>query len=60
MTIINEKEAPVTSVRRKYPYSGIYIITNKRTKKSYVGQSGNVYRRRKQHFSALKSGKHEN
>lgn len=47
-------------VRHKYPYSGIYIITNKRTKKSYVGQSGNVYRRRKQHFSALKSGKHEN
>lgn len=41
-------------------YSGIYIITNLRTGKSYVGQSGNVYRRRKQHFSALKSGKHEN
>ena len=45
---------------RNQKYSGIYIITNLRTGKSYVGQSGNVYRRRKQHFSALKSGKHEN
>lgn len=40
--------------------SGIYIITNTINHKIYVGQSNNVFRRKKQHFSALKAGKHEN
>lgn len=44
----------------KDKFSGIYVIINRITKKCYVGQSNNVYRRRKQHFSALKAGKHEN
>lgn len=44
----------------KDKFSGIYCIINLKTKKTYVGQSNNVYRRRKQHFSALKAGKHEN
>lgn len=41
-------------------FSGIYLITDTANGHKYVGQSGNVYRRRKQHFSALKAGKHEN
>lgn len=44
----------------KDKFSGIYCIINTVNKKCYVGQSNNVYRRRKQHFSALKAGKHEN
>ena len=41
-------------------FSGIYLITDTANGRKYVGQSENVYRRRKQHFSALKAGKHEN
>lgn len=40
--------------------SGIYKITNLTTGKVYVGQSQNVYFRRKQHFAALRAGTHEN
>lgn len=39
---------------------GIYAFVNRRNGKMYVGQSDNVYRRRKQHLSALRSGKHPN
>ena len=40
--------------------SGIYKITNLTSGKVYVGQSQNIYRRRAQHFAALKQGTHEN
>lgn len=42
------------------PASGIYKITNLNNNKVYVGQSQNVFERRKEHFSALYSGKHPN
>ena len=42
------------------PLSGIYKITNLTNGKVYVGQSKNVYVRRKQHFTALRNGTHEN
>ena len=40
--------------------SGIYKITNLSNGKVYIGQSQNIYMRRKQHWNALKSGKHKN
>lgn len=42
------------------PLSGIYKITNLTNGKIYVGQSQNVYARRKQHFTALRQGTHGN
>ena len=42
------------------PQSGIYKITNVRSGKIYVGQSQNVWQRRKQHWTALRDGRHEN
>lgn len=42
------------------PPSGIYKITNNANKRVYIGQSQNVYIRRKQHWAELKSGKHPN
>ena len=42
------------------PLSGIYKITNLTNGKVYIGQSKNIYLRRKQHFVALKNGTHEN
>ncbi len=39
---------------------GIYRIINQTTGKSYVGQSVNIRKRKIQHFSNLKCGKHEN
>lgn len=42
------------------PASGIYKITNLTNGKVYVGQSKNIYLRRKQHFTALRRGSHEN
>ena len=42
------------------PQSGIYKITNLRGGKVYVGQSQNVWQRRKQHWTALKGGHHDN
>lgn len=42
------------------PSSGIYKITNLKNGKIYVGQSQNIYRRREQHFVALRHGSHEN
>lgn len=42
------------------PMSGIYKITNLLNGKAYVGQSHNIYSRRKQHFTALRQGRHEN
>lgn len=41
-------------------YSGIYKITNNLNGKIYVGQSENVYKRKAQHFLALRRHKHEN
>ncbi len=40
--------------------AGIYKITNLKTGKIYVGQSKNVYHRKKEHFTALRKGCHEN
>ena len=40
--------------------SGIYKITNLANGKMYIGQSQNIYKRRVQHFTALRAGKHEN
>ena len=40
--------------------AGIYKITNLKTGKTYVGQSKNVYHRKKEHFTALRKGCHEN
>ena len=40
--------------------SGIYKITNLTNGKIYVGQSKNIFLRRKQHFTALHDGNHEN
>ena len=42
------------------PLSGIYKITNLTNGRVYIGQSKNVYLRRKQHFVALRNGNHEN
>ena len=42
------------------PMSGIYVITNTINGRQYVGQSQNIFFRRKQHFVALKNGIHEN
>lgn len=42
------------------PMSGIYVITNTINGRQYVGQSQNIFFRRKQHFVALKNGTHEN
>lgn len=40
--------------------SGIYKITNLKNGKVYIGQSQNIYYRRKQHFTALRAHRHEN
>lgn len=40
--------------------SGIYKITNLKNGKVYIGQSENVFLRRKQHFVALRGGHHPN
>lgn len=40
--------------------SGIYKITNLANNKIYIGQSKNIWLRRKQHFMALREGRHEN
>ena len=42
------------------PLSGIYKITNLLNGKVYVGQSQNVFKRKIQHFTALRNGNHEN
>ena len=42
------------------PPSGIYKITNNKNGKVYIGQSQNIYARKKQHFVALRNGNHEN
>ena len=42
------------------PPSGIYKITNNKNGKVYIGQSQNIYARKKQHFVALQNGNHEN
>lgn len=42
------------------PLSGIYKITNLTNGKVYVGQSQNIFMRRKQHFTQLRRGVHEN
>ena len=42
------------------PPSGIYKITNLNNGKVYIGQSQNIYFRRKQHFTALRTRRHEN
>lgn len=39
---------------------GIYKITNLKNGKLYIGQSENIFIRRKQHFSALNYGHHTN
>ena len=41
-------------------FSGIYKITNNINGKIYVGQSENVYKRKAQHFTALRRNTHEN
>lgn len=40
--------------------SGIYKITNLKNGKVYIGQSENIFMRRKQHFMALKKNHHPN
>ena len=40
--------------------AGIYCIKNTINGRCYVGQSSDLYRRRKQHFEALKHGEHRN
>lgn len=40
--------------------SGIYKITNLKNGKIYIGQSQNIYKRREQHFVALRHRSHEN
>lgn len=40
--------------------SGIYKITNVKNGKIYIGQSQNIYLRKKQHFTALYAHRHEN
>lgn len=42
------------------PPSGIYKITNLKNGKVYIGQSENIFIRRKQHFGALKHKTHSN
>lgn len=42
------------------PRSGIYKITNMLNGKVYVGQSKNIFVRKRQHFDALRAGHHEN
>ena len=42
------------------PASGIYKITNNANGKVYIGQSQNIYARRKQHLTELARGKHPN
>ena len=42
------------------PLSGIYKITNNANGKIYIGQSQNVYLRRKQHWDKLKKKTHPN
>lgn len=39
---------------------GAYIIVNSRTKAAYVGSSGNMYKRARQHRTALENYKHAN
>lgn len=39
---------------------GIYKITNLKNNKVYIGQSENIFIRRKQHFSELRNGHHPN
>ena len=43
-----------------YNGAGIYGIKNKRTGKVYIGSSGCVSKRIKQHIKALQNGKHIN
>ncbi len=40
--------------------TGIYKITNLKNNKVYIGQSENIYIRRRQHFTSLRSGRHFN
>lgn len=40
--------------------SGIYVITNMKNGKQYVGQSSHLAQRRDQHINQLKKGKHPN
>lgn len=40
--------------------SGIYIITNTKSGKFYIGQAGNIEYRFSQHITALRKGKHHN
>ena len=40
--------------------AGIYCIKNVVNGRVYVGQSSDLFRRRKQHFEALKHGEHKN
>lgn len=42
------------------PASGIYKITNLLNGKVYIGQSQNIFKRKMQHFTALRQGHHEN
>lgn len=40
--------------------SGIYVILNLKTGKPYIGSTNNYKRRKKNHWSTLKSNKHHN
>lgn len=41
-------------------YSGIYMLKNKILNKFYIGHANNLYKRKNEHFSTLKSNKHFN
>lgn len=45
---------------RKEKSSGVYRIINLKNNKSYIGSSGNIYRRKQEHFRELGRNKHHN
>lgn len=40
--------------------AGVYILFNRKTKKTYIGETNNLVRRLNQHVEGLKKGSHHN